>query len=308
MTSITNSVSDRMVYVRNRLGIRELKALRCRTSTIWDAYSSFPFKDELSFSSFYKYISKEFKKPYRQTDLCDYCLHGKKLKNQLISDAIKFEFEDLSIDSESFDSQALHSFFNAKYTENNEEIAIIIARIDEFQEIEFHQSVAKRQRNCYNADLVNKELLKSSIIIDMDFKQKIVIGMGPQQVSSDYYDQQQRALFGFGIYYLDHSSNKIPCINFDVVSENLKQDALAVVQCFRFLRKQKFFVDVEKNNYIIWADCGSHFRCSELAHYLFKELAEEKKIVNLNFFCEKHGKNRRDQHFSNVDWSRLYTL
>ena len=33
-------------------------------------------------------------------------------------------------------------------------------------------------------------------------------------------------------------------------------------------------------------------------HYLFKELAEDQIKVSFNFFCEKHGKNSRDQHFS----------
>ncbi len=35
-------------------------------------------------------------------------------------------------------------------------------------------------------------------------------------------------------------------------------------------------------------------------HYLFVELASINIKVSLNFFCEKHGKNSRDQHFSVV--------
>ena len=35
-------------------------------------------------------------------------------------------------------------------------------------------------------------------------------------------------------------------------------------------------------------------------HYLFVELAHEKIEVSFNLFCEKHGKNSRDQHFSVV--------
>jgi hypothetical protein len=37
------------------------------------AYNSFKYKDYLSFSSFYKYVSDKFKKPHRFSDLCDYC-------------------------------------------------------------------------------------------------------------------------------------------------------------------------------------------------------------------------------------------
>ena len=37
-----------------------------------------------------------------------------------------------------------------------------------------------------------------------------------------------------------------------------------------------------------------------MIHYLFCELPKLKTDVSLNFFCEKHGKNSRDQHFSAV--------
>lgn len=60
------------------------------------------------------------------------------------------------------------------------------------------------------------------------------------------------------------------------------------------------FKAVEQKKYIVWTDTGTHFRCAELIHYLFDELAREQIRVCLNFFCEKHGKNGRDQHFSLV--------
>jgi hypothetical protein len=66
------------------------------------------------------------------------------------------------------------------------------------------------------------------------------------------------------------------------------------------MRKQQFFKEIDKPSYIIWTDTGKHFRCAELAHYFLVELAEEKILVNWNFFVEKHGKNQRDQHFSVV--------
>jgi hypothetical protein len=37
-----------------------------------------------------------------------------------------------------------------------------------------------------------------------------------------------------------------------------------------------------------------------MMHYCFKELSDLKIKVSLNFFCEKHGKSSRDQHFSVV--------
>ncbi len=68
----------------------------------------------------------------------------------------------------------------------------------------------------------------------------------------------------------------------------------------RFLRELECFKRVDKCKYIVWADTGSHFRCSEMIHYLFNELHHLNIYVSLNYFCEKHGKNSRDQHFSEV--------
>lgn len=66
------------------------------------------------------------------------------------------------------------------------------------------------------------------------------------------------------------------------------------------MRQLECFKEIEKKSYTIWCDTGSHFRCFELLHYLFIELAGHNIKVSLNYFCEKHGKNSRDQHFSLV--------
>ena len=61
------------------------------------------------------------------------------------------------------------------------------------------------------------------------------------------------------------------------------------------------FKKFTQKKFIVWADTGPHFRCKELMHYFFKELADEKIQISLNFFCECHGKASRDSHFSIID-------
>ena len=68
------------------------------------------------------------------------------------------------------------------------------------------------------------------------------------------------------------------------------------------MRQLPCFRELDKNRYIIWSDTGPHFRCAEFMHYLFVELALLDKKVSFNLFCEKHGKNTRDQHFSKVSY------
>lgn len=64
-----------------------------------------------------------------------------------------------------------------------------------------------------------------------------------------------------------------------------------------------------KKKYEVWADTGTHFRCSEFLHYLFNELSNENINVSFNLFGEQHGKSARDQHFSRLsEFIRLESL
>lgn len=51
-------------------------AFYCSMSTV-EAYTKYRGNSELSFSSFYKYIGSQFKKPHRISDLCEYCENNK---------------------------------------------------------------------------------------------------------------------------------------------------------------------------------------------------------------------------------------
>ena len=59
-----------------------------RTKSLKEIFNSFPFKNEISFTSFFSYMNNQFKKPYRFNDLCQFCEYGKNLKNKLSGIAI----------------------------------------------------------------------------------------------------------------------------------------------------------------------------------------------------------------------------
>ncbi len=52
----------------------------------------------------------------------------------------------------------------------------MIEDIIDYRNLEYHRSVSERQRNSYNRMRTDLEALKSSILIEIDFKQKIVLG------------------------------------------------------------------------------------------------------------------------------------
>ncbi len=72
----------------------------------------------------------------------------------------------------------------------------IIDFIRENKLIEFHRKLSKVQRESYAKMQKDKSLLTNSILIDFDFKQKILIGMSPRQTNDEYYVQKQRNVFG----------------------------------------------------------------------------------------------------------------
>ena len=60
----------------------------------------------------------------------------------------------------------------------------------------FHKNVARCQRIAYNLHHTKEEFLNNKILIEIDFKQKICIGLSPRQVSSEYFNQVLRTCLG----------------------------------------------------------------------------------------------------------------
>ena len=53
---------------------------------------------------------------------------------------------------------------------------------------------------------------------------------------------------------------------------------------FRILRGQEFFIKIDKKDYVVWADCGPHFRTQKFIGYLLLELASLGiEVKNLNY-------------------------
>jgi len=59
-----------------------------------------------------------------------------------------------------------------------------------------HQKNASEQRFTYNFQRKSAEFLRNKILIDVDFKPKIVIGLSPIQANSEYYNLDNRTCLG----------------------------------------------------------------------------------------------------------------
>ena len=98
--------------------------------------------------------------------------------------------------------------------------------------------------------------------------------MGPDEISKDFYNNNTRSVLGFGIFHWNELTNQIDCLNVDILSHDFETDGLYVIRGFRLLREKDFFKKIDTDNYVIWADCGTHFRCKALAHYFFLRVSQ----------------------------------
>ncbi|CAF0925295.1 unnamed protein product, partial [Brachionus calyciflorus] len=203
-----------------------------------ELFKSFQFSSQLSFSSFYKYasLSGQFKKPFRLTDICDYCEWSKILKKEIEKKTKELNYNF----GEQFDFRKTLFAFEKKKTilQNilSEELSINIEKRNELEKIDslisdlndygtkiFHKNVAMVQRETYNKHRSNVDFLREKILIEVDFKQKITLGLSPRQVNTEYYNQISRS---FGIYFVDNDGI-IKMINFTIISSDISEDSKA---------------------------------------------------------------------------------
>jgi hypothetical protein len=94
------------------------------------------------------------------------------------------------------ESQAKDSLFKKALNDTLAKITTMIENLKVYEILSFHKNIAKAQRNAYNLHCKNPDFLKNKLLIELDFKQKFVIGLSPRQISSEYYHQIQRSCLG----------------------------------------------------------------------------------------------------------------
>jgi len=70
----------------------------------------------------------------------------------------------------------------------------IVKRLKKIELLEFHYSIAQRQKHSYVSLLEN--IPEETLVFDFDFKMKIKIGMSPEQISYEFYQQKSRFVLG----------------------------------------------------------------------------------------------------------------
>lgn len=209
----SNIASNRLVVNKdvNDADYKECVPARYLTSNQMDLYNQFPLRDQLNRKTFVKYmkLSGEFKNPHRWTDLCDHCEKAKKIKLEIIEYLKKLEYVYEGLlnikDVCSFLEQKktnLISEISAEDTPAKRDRLNVVIHLEEqvkdYKVLLFHQMVAKCQRDAYN-DHRTKEKLRGKILIDVDYKEKLVIGISQRQTNYEWFEQSANSRTCLGI-------------------------------------------------------------------------------------------------------------
>jgi hypothetical protein len=289
------------------------KKERYRTTTLNEAFRQYKLRDNhlndqrrnFRFSTFKKYVDKRFKKPQKSTDLCEFCQFGKSIEKELKAEFLNYDLGHFA--NSSFKDTL---FYLAQSPLNDPNLNNIIDqpsirnKIADLKLVDFHRSIAERQRKAYNQIRLNTAALDGKILIELDHKSKISIGEGPHQLGTEYFVGYKKVLcLGIGVFFVDKSDPEKPfvnCINFDLISDNTSMGSIDTIIQFEHIMKMPAFQEVDENEWVVFTDCGRQFRCAEFIYFLFNTMSKRGKLVNLNFHAEAHGKGLRDQHFSVV--------
>jgi hypothetical protein len=144
----------------------------------------------------------------RITDLCDYCEKGRHLREKISrimrEDDLHFNENSMIADLKNHYKQQLLNFTNQiaeqiptadesnELQRNLERTKDIITDLGDMQAIVFHKNVAKSQRQAY-VEHQSPIFLRNKLMIEVDYKEKIKIGLSPRQISKEFYEQQQRS-------------------------------------------------------------------------------------------------------------------
>ena len=95
-----------------------------------------------------------------------------------------------------------------------------LKRINDLSSIEYHRSIAKQQRTAYNYLRSDPNLLENKIMIELDYKSKVRLGVVPRQPNNEFYLSQKKvSCLGFGIYYVDKDTQQTKCLDIDIISD-----------------------------------------------------------------------------------------
>jgi hypothetical protein len=133
----------------------------------------------------------------------------------------------------------------------------------------------------------------------MDFKENITLNNFTIETGEIFYNSKQKTVLGMILY--SRVDGIIKKIHYNILSDLLNHDSLFVFNSVKKINNE-LLRRFKKNRFCM--DHGPHFKRKENLWNLLSYF----KNIELNFFCEKHGKSPCDSHFPIVSrWIKEIT-
>jgi len=70
----------------------------------------------------------------------------------------------------------------------------LIEKLKKVELLDFHKSIAQRQRDSYN--YLRANVPEDTLFIEFDFKEKVKVGLSPEQISQEFFNLKTRYVLG----------------------------------------------------------------------------------------------------------------
>ena len=252
------------------------------------AWHRFQYRGAISYTAFYNLIPAECKLIARPSDMCDYCEAGKRAEHSVTQ---------LRQVHKAPDDATLLQLFTLYKAPATRALSVAAHRVILYYT---HQREYRVIRQDYNVCIKTPE--PDCLTIDYDWEAMLTLPLGPVGTNLAQYHKKSVALLGIGFYWLVGGVHKQAHV--DIVSDKITEDAhcsiIAIEKALQMAADHHWFDIRQFKKVVMWSDCGQHFRCGEFLQYALDVMQTKYGILEAicNFLAEKHGRNRRDGHFS----------
>jgi hypothetical protein len=129
-----------------------------------------------------------------------------------------------------------------------------------------------------------------------DFKQNLGLPMSPKEMSQEFFQKLPVSVLSFVCFI--KKNNMLFKKVFTFLSLCLNHNATFASDCLERVLNCAMFDEVTK--VYLWSDNGPHFHNNQFINFIFLKNNFKNKVIEYNFFCEKHGKAVCDQFFGSM--------
>jgi hypothetical protein len=165
---------------------------------------------------------------------------------------------------------------------------------DQKKALQYHQKLVNLKKSDYQEQMCN--LKNEECVCVFDFKQNIVLQMGAKEMSQEFFQKMPVSILSF-ICFIKKNDLIFKKV-FTFLSLCVNHNAFFACDCLDRVLNCAMFDDIKK--VYLWSDNGPHFHNNQFINFIFLQNNFKNKVIEYNFFCEKHGKAEADEFFGYI--------